>query len=59
MTDPIEHNRESWNQQSTGSDSPWCEPVDAATIAAAGDLFGTGSAEAAAVAASWGAVNVY
>jgi zinc metalloprotease ZmpA len=31
----------------------------AATVAAANDLFGTGSVEAAAVVASWGAVNVY
>ncbi len=31
----------------------------AATLAAAIDLYGAGSAEAAAVAASWGAVNVY
>ena len=31
----------------------------AATLSAARELFGDGSAEAAAVAASWGAVNVY
>ncbi len=35
MTDPIEHNRLSWNRQSTSGASPWCEPVDAAVVAAA------------------------
>jgi len=35
MTDLIEHNRRAWNRQSTSGASPWCEPVDAAVIAAA------------------------
>ena len=33
--DVLQHNREAWNRQSTSGDSRWCEPVDAATIAAA------------------------
>jgi SAM-dependent methyltransferase len=35
MTDLLEHNRRAWNRQSEGGDNPWCQPVDAATIAAA------------------------
>jgi len=35
MTDVVEHNRRSWNRQAVSGDSPWCEPVDAAVIAAA------------------------
>jgi SAM-dependent methyltransferase len=33
--DVLEHNRRAWNRQSTGGVSRWCEPVDAAVIAAA------------------------
>jgi SAM-dependent methyltransferase len=33
--DIVEHNRIAWNRQSNSGSSPWCEPVDAATIAAA------------------------
>ncbi len=33
--DVLQYNREAWNRQSTSGDSRWCEPVDAATIAAA------------------------
>ncbi|WP_291844797.1 methyltransferase domain-containing protein [Maricaulis sp.] len=29
------HNRDAWNHESESSDSPWCRPVDAATIDAA------------------------
>jgi SAM-dependent methyltransferase len=35
MSDVLEHNRQAWNRQSAAGDSPWCRPVDAATIAAA------------------------
>ena len=35
MMDIVEHNRLAWNQQSNSGTSRWCEPVDAATIAAA------------------------
>lgn len=35
MMDIVEHNRRAWNLQSSSGGSPWCEPVDAATIAAA------------------------
>lgn len=33
--DIVEHNRAAWNRQSNSGTSPWCEPVDAATVAAA------------------------
>jgi len=33
--DVLEHNRRAWNRQSAAGISRWCEPVDAATIAAA------------------------
>jgi SAM-dependent methyltransferase len=33
--DTAEHNRRAWNRQSSSGTSRWCEPVDAATIAAA------------------------
>ena len=35
MTDVLQHNRDAWNQESNGGESPWCQPVDAPTIAAA------------------------
>lgn len=35
MIDLTEHNREAWNAESSSGKSPWCEPVDATTIAAA------------------------
>ena len=40
MSDLLQHNRESWNMESQSGESPWCQAVDAATIAAAraGDL---------------------
>lgn len=33
--DILDYNREAWNRQSNSGDSPWCQPVDADTIAAA------------------------
>ena len=33
--DILDYNTEAWNRQSTAGDSPWCQPVDAETIAAA------------------------
>ncbi|MDH5676750.1 MAG: class I SAM-dependent methyltransferase [Myxococcales bacterium] len=35
MTEVFEHNRRAWNRQSSDGESRWCQPVDAATIAAA------------------------
>lgn len=33
--DILDYNREAWNRQSNSGDSPWCQPVDPETIAAA------------------------
>ncbi len=33
--DVLEHNRQSWNRQSSSGTSRWCQPVDGAVIAAA------------------------
>ncbi|MEM7018255.1 MAG: class I SAM-dependent methyltransferase [Pseudomonadota bacterium] len=33
--DVLAHNRQSWNEQSRGGDSPWCQPADVQTIAQA------------------------
>lgn len=33
--DLLEHNREAWNRESLGGESPWCIPVDDAVIEAA------------------------
>jgi SAM-dependent methyltransferase len=35
MDDLFEYNRQAWNRQSLSGTSRWCEPVDAATVAAA------------------------
>jgi SAM-dependent methyltransferase len=35
MRDIVTHNRTAWDAESAGGDSPWCVPVDAATVAAA------------------------
>lgn len=35
MIDLLQHNRDAWNAESTSGESPWCHPVDPATIQAA------------------------
>ena len=35
MRDVVSHNRKAWDTESKSGDSPWCVPVDAATITAA------------------------
>ena len=35
MVDWLEHNRDAWNRESRSGESPWCQPVDELTIAAA------------------------
>lgn len=35
MTEVLTHNRDAWNQESLSGESPWCQPVDEQTIAAA------------------------
>ncbi len=37
VNDIVTHNRIAWDTESNSGDSPWCVPVDAATIAAARD----------------------